>query len=371
VVAEFVRVGAERLREFAQALAAASTTVEVQALAAERIPGIVGASACELAVPPERTDDGLQVGSSLSQVLAGPDGDEAAELSVWWRRDSTVGAPQRSVFVTLADLVQQTLGRTMRAQQRLDVLSQMQRELLADPDPVAGLDVAVGYEPALTDVGLGGDFYDLVVSDGGRVFAVIGDITGHGPRAVAVMSELRSVIHHLLRSDAPLPTVLEAADRLLARRQVLATAQIFEIDPAGQLVRYVNAGHPYPVVRRADGAVELLHGGHRALLGLVPRPAVPTEVSTTAFDVGDSLLLYTDGLVERRNRHLDDAIDRLIECVTATDDESMAALVQRLQQELASPGERSDDDIAVLAIRHVGIPAPTDEPAHGETARVD
>jgi serine phosphatase RsbU (regulator of sigma subunit) len=208
----------------------------------------------------------------------------------------------------------------------------------------------------LSVVGLGGDFFDVVVSERGLVFAVIGDITGHGPRAVAVMSELKSVIHQLLRSETDLVDVIAQADQLLDRRDVLATAQVFELDLSARSIRFVNAGHPYPVLRRADGSVVLLRDGHRALLGLADHATIATTPSTITFDEGDVLLLYTDGLIERRDSDLDTAIQRLATRVAAVDDRSMAELVRRLEHELANPDGRVDDDIALLALRRVARP---------------
>ncbi|HSL74611.1 MAG TPA: SpoIIE family protein phosphatase [Ilumatobacteraceae bacterium] len=353
LVTEFVRVGAERLSTFARVLAAAPTTEDIRTAVTEHVPTILGAQSASLALTTRRPSPDDGTGGTLTRTIVGPDGDDAAVLTVRWRRQAMIGSTQQAVLVTLADLIEQTLGRTMRSQQQLDVIAQLQRELLAEPKHIEGLDVAVGYQPALTGVGLGGDFYDLVVSDGGRVFAVIGDITGHGPRAVAVMSELKSVMHHLLRSDTPLADVIDQADRLLVRRDVLATVQIFEFDLVGRAVRFVNAGHPYPVLRRADGSIELLRDGHRALLGLSGHDEIATVVASAAFDQGDALVLYTDGLIERRHGHLDDAIGRLAERVGAADDASMADLVTRLLDELGRPEQRRDDDIALLAVRSV------------------
>jgi serine phosphatase RsbU (regulator of sigma subunit) len=354
IVAEFVRTGAERLSAFARLLAAAPTTDDVAAAVADFVPLILGAQSAELVLGVDATPhENTTSGTVLDHAVLGADAEPAGVLSVRWRRDAVVGATQHSVLVTLADLVGQTLGRTMRSQQQLDVILQLQSELLAEPPVIPGLDVAVGYQPALSVVGLGGDFFDVVVSERGLVFAVIGDITGHGPRAVAVMSELKSVIHQLLRSETDLVEVIAQADQLLDRRDVLATAQVLEFDLSAGTIRYVNAGHPYPVLRRADGSVSLLRDGHRALLGLTDHTTIATTPSVTTFDEGDVILLYTDGLIERRGSDLATAIESLAARLTGVDDRSMADLVRRLEHELAHPDARVDDDIALLALRRV------------------
>jgi serine phosphatase RsbU (regulator of sigma subunit) len=354
LVAEFVRTGAERLSTFARVLAAAPTTEDVRAAVTDHVPPILGAQSAELALGGRTPEQDSRAGTVVDRSLHGPDSERIGVLRVRWGRSGVIGSAEHAFLLTLADLVEQTLGRTMRSQQQLDVISQLQVELLAEPPVIEGLDIAVEYQPALSSVGLGGDFYDVVVSDSGLVFAVIGDITGHGPRAVAVMSELKSVIHQLLQSDTALTDVIAQADRLLERREVLATAQVFEFDLRTQTVRYVNAGHPYPVVRRADGSVRLLRDGHRALLGLADHDAIATDPASLSFGEGDMLLLYTDGLIERRDQSLAAGIDHLAERVGAVDDGSMAELVRRLETELAHHVAHVDDDIALLAVRSVG-----------------
>jgi serine phosphatase RsbU (regulator of sigma subunit) len=275
-------------------------------------------------------------------------------LTLQWRQNAAVGTTQHVVSMTLADLIGQTLGRTALSQQEHDVIVQLQRDLLPPPVAVGGLDVAVGYQPAMSVVGLGGDFYDLIVSDAGRVFAVIGDISGHGSRAVAVMSELKSVVQHLLRSGASIGTVCAQADLLLVRRDMLATAQICEIDLDQHVLRYVNAGHPYPILRQVDGTTTTLRSGHRPLLGLAEGGDILNDVASTPFSEGDVLLLYTDGLIERRDQPIDDAIDQLVHLVRDEHIATMDVLVSRLQERLLRPDERSDDDVALLAVRCLG-----------------
>jgi len=181
---------------------------------------------------------------------------------------------------------------------------------------------------------------------------VIGDITGHGSRAVAAMSELKSAVQHLLRSGASIDFVCSQADVLLAQRNMLATVQICEVDLEAGILRYVNGGHPYPILRKADSATVSLQGGHRRLLGLSGE--VQTEVASCAFSTGDVLLLYTDGLIERRDQPIDDAIAGLVRVVADADITSMEAFVEHLQTRLLNATERPDDDVAIVAIRNSG-----------------
>lgn len=371
VGAEVVRVGAERLSEFARALAAAHGSADVRAAVTKFVPDIVGARSADIDLDldpdgdrdrdldpdPDVDLDHPDAHPAIRRIILDGSNEQVAMLRVTWRPHEPVGVVQHAVLITLTDLIGQTLSRTARSQREHDVVVQLQRDLLSPPVEISRLEVAVGYQPALGVVGLGGDFYDLVVSDAGRVFAVIGDITGHGSRAVAAMSELKSVMQHLLRSGASIELVCAQADLLLLRRDMYATMQICEIDVDDHTLRYVNAGHPYPVIRRADGATTTLRSGHRPLLGLPESGTIVNEVASTPFGDGDVLLLYTDGLIERRDQPIDEAIDGLVDLVRELGAGTIAGLVGELQERLHPLGERSDDDVALLALRHLGPPA--------------
>ncbi len=291
--------------------------------------------------------------------MLAPDRQPAGELVVRWRHPGPVATTQLAVITTLANLIGQTVDRTARAQLEHDIILQLQRDLLPPPVAINGLDVEVSYLPAMSLVGLGGDFYDVIASDEGRVFVVIGDITGHGSRAVAAMSELKSAMQHLLRSGASIDLVCSQADVLLAQRNMLATVQICEFDLDLDIVRYVNAGHPYPILRRASGETVSLQAGHRRLLGLTGD--VHTDVASSVFSEGDTLLLYTDGLIERRDEPIDVAIAGLVRMVADSKMESMPALVAHLQTRLLDSVERTDDDVAIVAIRRLRVTRTVDD----------
>ncbi len=267
-VANVVRSGAELMTVFAQTLAASHTLDDVRAAVTEFVPRIVGAESAELAEYVDALDQHWPTDGEVRQVVQAPDNGPAGLLIVRWRPNVAVATTQLAVITTLANLVGQTVERTSRAQLEHDIILQLQRDLLPPPVDVIGLDVEVAYLPAMSVVGLGGDFYDVISVDDGHVFVVIGDITGHGSRAVVAMSELKSAVQQLLRSGTPIDVVCSHADVLLAQRGMLATVQICEIDLAAGIVRYVNAGHPYPILRRADGDTHALRSGHRRLLGL-------------------------------------------------------------------------------------------------------
>ena len=163
------------------------------------------------------------------------------------------------------------------------------------------------------------------------------------------------MIAHLTRIDTPTPEVLQHASSMLATAGSYATAQIVEIDVVRQTLRYVNAGHPYPLVRRANGEVERLTEGRRPLLG-VDGPLHSEGLAQ--FEPGDQLLLYTDGLIERRAQSIDQHIERLAELFAA--DTSALSVGNALDLVVAAARSSSpergapiDDDLAAVLIRHL------------------
>jgi serine phosphatase RsbU (regulator of sigma subunit) len=351
-VANVVRTSAEQMTVFARSLAASHTSEDVRSAVAEFVPRIVGAESAVFAEDTLEPHDQWPTDGEVRQIVLAPDRQPAGVLVVRWRRPGAVATTQLAVITTLANLIGQTVDRTARAQLEHDIILQLQRDLLPPPVAIDGLDVEVSYLPAMSLVGLGGDFYDVIASEEGRVFVVIGDITGHGSRAVAAMSELKSAMQHLLRSGASIDLVCAQADVLLAERHMLATVQICEFDLELEVVRYVNAGHPYPILRRASGETVSLQAGHRRLLGLSGE--VHTVVASSPFSEGDALLLYTDGLIERRDQPIDVAIAGLVRLVADSKVDSMPAFVAHLQARLLDAAERTDDDVAIVAIRNSG-----------------
>ncbi|MEQ1701088.1 MAG: SpoIIE family protein phosphatase [Ilumatobacteraceae bacterium] len=348
-----VQSAADSLGQLARELAGSHDQLDVQAAVHSNAAHILGARTAELVlVGIGEQHTGAVV---VERAIKNRAGVTIGHLVLDWPRPLVLGPAQSAVFDTLVEMIGQTLERTALTEQEHQVIVQLQRDLLPPPPSLAGLDVAVHSEPAMSVVGLGGDFYDVLPRDGDRLFVVIGDVTGHGSEAVAAMAELKAVIQHLLRSGSDLGAVCDEADQLLDRRGMYATAQIAEIDPRRHTVRLVNAGHPYPVLRRADGSADLLTGGHRPLLGLgsiAPTPRPPA--TTTHLAAGDTLLLYTDGLIERRTAAIDIGMQLLVDLVRTDGGAGSAAEIvdHVLHGSLArGNGDKTDDDVALLVVR--------------------
>jgi serine phosphatase RsbU (regulator of sigma subunit) len=226
---------------------------------------------------------------------------------------------------------------------------------LVPPMP-AGVEVAQRYLPGNQAAEVGGDWFDTIPLPGSRVGFVIGDVTGHNAHSAAVMGHLRVAVQTLAALDLPPDQLLRQLDNLAQRmgEDHLATCMYVVYDPIARICLLANAGHLPPLIVRADGRVEQV---------AVPSGA-PIGVGGVAFGTvqipirdGDTLVMYTDGLVETRGEDIDErtqaVAERLRQSGPAMMDPEMLCdtLVATLE-----PGER-EDDTALLTARLTSIPA--------------
>jgi PAS domain S-box-containing protein len=250
-------------------------------------------------------------------------------------------------------------GRLATGLQRVHQLDQQRETALALQTAILGPATlpggfAVRYQPATRPLQVGGDWYDVVELDGGKIALIVGDCVGHGLPAATVMGQLRSACRALLLEHPSPGAALTSLDRFAAQLPGAQTTTAFcaVLDPVSGELTYSSAGHPPPIVVRADRTVELLDGGRAIPLGLPnltvgrrPRPEGGHVLAPRA-----TLLLYTDGLVERRGESLDAGISRAAEMLAArwaTDLDELASLIM---DGLAPPGGYFDD-VALLLYR--------------------
>jgi anti-sigma regulatory factor (Ser/Thr protein kinase) len=228
----------------------------------------------------------------------------------------------------------------------------------------------VRYQPATRPLQVGGDWYDVVDLDDGRIALVVGDCVGHGLAAATVMGQLRSACRALLL-ESPNPSAALGAMDQFAKRLPGArctTAFCAVLDPETGALVYSSAGHPPPIMVLGDGTTRLLDGARATPLGLSfdrSRPEGREMLPPRA-----TLLLYTDGLVERRRESLDEGIARAGELVQQRRNDSLDDLAREVMSRLA-PGGGYQDDVALLLYRQ---PAPLEiefpaEASHLATAR--
>ena len=231
----------------------------------------------------------------------------------------------------------------------------LQRSLLPDRLPdLPGLEVAARYLPAASEAEVGGDWYDVIPIAGGAVGLVMGDVAGKGLAGASMVGRLRSALRAYALEGEDGGRVVERLNRLLwteGEDSQMATMLYVIVDPAASTVRWVNAGHPPPLVIGA-GEVDFLRGDASVPLGVLPFPTY--EEVMAPFPPGHSLLLYTDGLVERPGEHLDDGLGRLASCVRDAP-EHPQSLLDRLVDDLV-PAGGAPDDVALLTLRNLPVP---------------
>jgi serine phosphatase RsbU (regulator of sigma subunit)/anti-sigma regulatory factor (Ser/Thr protein kinase) len=253
-----------------------------------------------------------------------------------------------------ADRAALAIDRARLSEQRA-VTEIMQRTLLPDALPqVPGVRFSAKYLPAGSGISIGGDWYDVFQLADGRLAFVIGDVVGRGPLAASVMAEIRTALRAYLVEGHALPSVMALLNDLLVsmERRRSATAAILELDLERGELEAVSAGHLPPLLVSPDGVPTLLEHARGLPLGVTPGSEYVSQ--RFSFEVGSSLLLYTDGLVERRGETIDDGLERLCEAgrrAAAGDDASFADRVYRalLDQTLL------DDDVALLAIESLAL----------------
>lgn len=232
----------------------------------------------------------------------------------------------------------------------------LQMSLLTDPVQPDHLQVAVRYRPAASDATVGGDWYDSFLTADDELSLVIGDVTGHDREAVAAMGQLRNLLRGISYTlNKPPAAILTALDTAMEHFSVgsLATAVVAQVEQTvldkvlkRRRVRWSNAGHPPPLLLHPDGTAELLHTTPEVLLGVHTGRSRSDHVAQLA--VGATLLLYTDGLIERRGEVLDEGLDRLVSAAETLAEHDLEGFCDAL---IARMGDDGDDDIALLALR--------------------
>jgi anti-sigma regulatory factor (Ser/Thr protein kinase) len=256
-----------------------------------------------------------------------------------------------TLLTVLAGRLGQGLQRVYEVDKQRETAVALQHAMLGPPTLPGGF--AVRYRPASQPLQVGGDWYDVVDLGQGRVALIVGDCVGHGLAAATVMGQLRSACRALLLEKSSPSAVLDGLDRFAARLPgadcTTAFCAVLTL-ASGELV-YSSAGHPPAIMVQADGTVAMLEGGQG--LPLTIRPGQGRPEAQVTMPPRATLLLYTDGLVERRGTSIEDGMTRAADLVGNGRSQELDEVADHLMSSL-EPSGGYPDDVAMLLYRQPG-----------------
>ncbi|WP_432510019.1 SpoIIE family protein phosphatase [Kineococcus sp. SYSU DK001] len=296
--------------------------------------------------------------TTLVQTAVVVDGVQLGELALGWRRPHELTPTDHEVVGAVAAQYGQAVLRLRRrdaerrATENALVMSEtLQRSLLSEPARLDGLELTTRYRAAAQQARVGGDWYDGFRTADGTAVLTVGDVSGHDGEAAALMGQVRSLLRGIAYAvPAHAGQLLDVVDDALFDLGVdaLASAVLVTVHhgaDGGRTVRWSNAGHPPPLVQLPDGSVQVLARTPELLLGC--QTGTGRTVHEHPFPDGASLLLYTDGLVERRGSTIDDGIDWLRRRLESLAGRSAEEVCDELLT--AVDGEAKDDVVLLLA----------------------
>jgi len=284
--------------------------------------------------------------------------DPLGVLVLGWQEPHEVDAVEHALFRSLAEYVARAVSHVTYVADRVRSAQEMQRAMLTEIPSVPGLEIEALYLPAARTRGamVGGDWYDVYLlpeDASGTLALTVGDITGHDLSATILMGQVRTMLRQadLDHPDQDPALVLSAFERANAKLDLGASGTLVYAHLAekrnGWILNWTNAGHIGPLLASADGVVEQLPE-HDLLF----HPDLPTMRSLShqrLLEPGSTLLLFTDGLVEKRGQDMDTAIDQTARLLANGVDTPLPTLLREIAE--ANAADASEDDVVLLAVR--------------------
>jgi PAS domain S-box-containing protein len=275
------------------------------------------------------------------------------DLTLWLEFDAPrkVSAEDRQLVGALAGHLSLAMQHVRQFELARDTSLTLQRAMLAPTELPPGF--AVRYEPAVSPLEIGGDWYDVLPVGDDRIGIIVGDCVGRGLSAAAVMGQLRSSARALLLTGASPAKLLEHLDSVAAfiPDAFCTTVFVAILDVRSETLSYSSAGHVPAVLANGESQPQLLTDARSVPLAVhrdEPRPQ-----ATATLTGGSTLLLYTDGLVERRGEAIDAGIARVADVMVQTTEMPVDTVADAMLDELA-PALGYDDDVAIVLYRHPG-----------------
>ena len=329
--------------------------------ATEPVPAVLG-----LMPEGEPRDLLTRLGCATALVLPLPaEGRTVGVLTVYLDAGRAVGEHDLAIAREVAGHAGRAIARAHRQSRQAELAEALQRSLLTDPPAIPAASVCVRYVPAAEAARVGGDWYDAFLQRDGAPVLVIGDVAGHDTAAAAVMGQLRGLLRGIAHHSGGGPAeVLHGLDEAMVSMHTgtLATAVVARLEGADARtgagharLRWANAGHPSPVLLRADGTVTPLPGAGPDLMLGVDADAVRAE-ATVELGPGDTVVLYTDGLIERRGRSLDEGLDLLCQCLAELHGRPLEQLCDDVLERMVRGTPQDDVAVAAVTLWHDADP---------------
>ncbi len=266
-----------------------------------------------------------------------------------WDEPVPLAGDDRSFIETVASQCGQALDRAQRYETERTIAETLQRSVLPETLPaMEGATVAARYLPGTAAMDVGGDWFDTIPLADGRLGFVVGDVVGKGVQAASTMAQLRNGMRALTLDSSDPGNIVTKLNRLLDgyTDASFATLAFVTVDPLTYEATLISAGHLPPLVLAPGGEPHMLEGSRGLPLGVDPDTRY--EPWSTTLEPGSVIVLYTDGLVERRDRSLDEGLRLLVEAAgeASFDPEQ---IVDLLIERLIGAHDRGDD-VAVLAV---------------------
>jgi PAS domain S-box-containing protein len=260
-------------------------------------------------------------------------------------------AAEHSLLRDAADRASLGIRRALLHEEEHLTAVELQRGLLPKRLPeMEQIDLAVHYQAAGLGAEVGGDWYDVFELPGSRLGIVLGDVAGRSIPAASMMGQLRTVTRAFALSDAGAQAPGQVLGQLNSYCSAAGETEMFTLiyailDPDGETIRWANAGHPPPLLRGPNAETRYLEGGG----GVMAADVTSYETFEASLPADHVLVVYTDGLVERRHEALDASLARLAEAVRTGPTEPRALCAHILARVLFP--ERLDDDVTALLAR--------------------
>jgi serine phosphatase RsbU (regulator of sigma subunit)/anti-sigma regulatory factor (Ser/Thr protein kinase) len=340
---------ASQLRGLAEASLAVNSTLsaaEMLDLVAKSAREIIGANRSTLTMKP---DAAKPDGEWLTAPLIDREGRTLGLIQVADKQEAEFTQEDESILLQLAQMASVAFENARLYEHERDIAASLQRALLPARLPeIPGVTHAARYMAGGAGVEVGGDWYALIPRPGGGLAFAIGDVVGRGVRAASIMGQLRTALRAYGLEFGEPAVVMRRLARFAQTlpEDQMTTCVYMAVDPESGRLRFTNAGHPPPLVLKPDGSSEYLDGARSMPLGVTADPDY-REANAT-LEPGSTVLLYTDGLVERRGESLDAGLARLRAAVAEAPHEP-DALCDRLLEVLVE--DAPADDVALLAVR--------------------